>query len=232
MSARVVPAGLVALALVVAAATACSSSSSATRPSPSSSPVPSSLANTAAASTTSSAAGAVAATSSGSISPRSGGEPLASVGCGAIPTAQADLLLAEPISSVDITDPKIGEYPDHHFTCDAGMDIAIYPDDSAKTQYNTDVAAENVAPSPLPGIADLAVFTQSGLMVAGAGPMPDVYVHKGNATCEITTSGTITEYKIHDNSTGLSDGVTVGAAKAWSAKAAGLCGDVFTAIKA
>jgi hypothetical protein len=26
--------------------------------------------------------------------------------------------------------------------------------------------------------------------------MPDVYVHMGNATCEIKTSGTITDYKI------------------------------------
>jgi hypothetical protein len=69
-------------------------------------------------------------------------------------------------------------------------------------------------------------------MVAGAGPMPDVYVHMGNATCEIQTSGTITDYKIHDTSTGLSDGVTVAAAKAWSTKAAGLCHDAFTAIKA
>lgn len=111
------------------------------------------------------------------------------------------------------------------------MDIAVYPNDSAKTQYNTDVAAENVAPTPLPGIADIAVFTQSGLMVAGAGPMPDVYVHRGNATCEIMTSSTIKDYKIHDSSTALSDGVTVKAAKAWSTKAAGLCGDVFTALK-
>jgi hypothetical protein len=59
---------------------------------------------------------------------------LASVGCGAIPTAQANLLLTKPITSVDISDPKIGEYEDHHFSCDAGIDIAVYPDDNAKTQ--------------------------------------------------------------------------------------------------
>ena len=157
---------------------------------------------------------------------------MASVGCGAIPATQASLLLAQAISTVDISDPKIGEYEDHHFTCHAGMDIAVYPSDSAKVQYTSDLAAENATSTPLPGIADIAVFTQSGLMIAGAGPMTDVYVHMGNTTGEIKTSSTITDYNIHDTLNGLSDGVTVAAAATWSTKAAGLCEDVFMAIKA
>jgi hypothetical protein len=125
-----------------------------------------------------------------------------------------------------------GVYADHHFTCDAGMQIQIYPEDTGKAQYTSDLADENVAPTPLSGIADVAVFTQSGLIVNGAGPMPDVYVHKGAATCEIKTSSTVTDYNIKDTSNGLSDGVTLAAATAWSTKAAGLCADVFSAIKA
>jgi hypothetical protein len=66
--------------------------------------------------------------------------------------------------------------------------------------YTSDLADDNATPTTIAGIGDTAVFTQSGLVVAGVGPMPDVYVHQGAAT--------------------------------WAAQAAGLCTDIFTAIKA
>jgi hypothetical protein len=111
------------------------------------------------------------------------------------------------------------------------MQIDIYPQDSSKSDYTTDLGDENATPTPIPGIADTAVFTQSGLIVEGAGPMPDIYVHKGAATCEIKTSSTVSDYKI-PASDGLVPGVTTQAAATWAAQAAGLCTDIFTAIKA
>ena len=104
------------------------------------------------------------------------GEPLAPLGCGAIPIGQANALVTTPMTSVDYSPNNGTYYPDHHFRCDAGMQIEVYPRDSSKSDYTTDLGDENVAPTSLAGIADTAVFTQSGLIVQGAGPMPDVYV--------------------------------------------------------
>lgn len=160
------------------------------------------------------------------------GEPLAPIGCGAIPVAQANALITAPITAVDYSPKTGGYYPDHHFSCDAGMQIDVYPQDSTGSEENTDIADENATATPLPGIADTAAFTQSGLFVNGAGPMPDVYVHKGAATCEIKTSSTVSDYAIAASSDGFTSGVTTEAAAAWATQAAGLCTDIFTAIKA
>lgn len=160
------------------------------------------------------------------------GEPLAPIGCGAIPIAQANALISTPITKVDYSPNNGTYYPDHHFTCDAGMQIDVYPQDASKDEYTSDLADENAKATPIPGIADSAVFTQSGLIVQGAGPMPDVYVHKDAATCEIKTSSTVTDYKVPDISNGLIQGVSTQAAAAWAAESAGLCTAIFTAIKA
>jgi hypothetical protein len=166
------------------------------------------------------------------VSAASQGEPLAPIGCGAIPITQANALISTPITTVDYSPTSGGYYPDHHFTCDAGMQIQVFPQDSTKSDYTSDLADENSTPTPIPGIADTAVFTQSGLIVQGAGPMPDIYVHKGAATCEIQPSSTVSDYKIPLTSNGLSQGVSTPAAAAWAAEAAGLCTDIFTGIKA
>lgn len=172
-------------------------------------------------------------TSDGSdTSAASQGEPLAPIGCGAIPIAQANALISTPITKVDYSPNNGTYYADHHFTCDAGMQIDVYPQDTSKDEYTTDLAAENVPATPIPGVADIAVFTQSGLIVQGAGPMPDVYVHMDNATCEIKTSSTVTDYNVPVISNGLSQGVSTQVAAAWAAKSAGLCTAIFTAIKA
>lgn len=160
------------------------------------------------------------------------GEPLAPVGCGAITVAAANTLLAKPITTVTVADPQMGYYPDHHFVCDASLQITIYPQDSSKQQYSSDLADENVTPTTIPGVGDVTVFTQSGIFVQGAGPMPDVYVHQGAATCEIKTSSTVSDYNIPASGGTLSTGVTKSAAVTWATKAAGLCIDVFNAIKA
>jgi hypothetical protein len=165
------------------------------------------------------------------VSAASQGEPLAPLGCGAIPISQVNALVSAPITTVDFSPNNGTYYPDHHFSCDAGMEIDVYPQDSSKSDYTSDLADENATPTSLSGIADTAVFTQSGLMVQGAGPMPDIYVHKGAATCEIKTSSTVSDYKIPE-SDGLVPGVTTQAAATWAAQAAGLCADIFTAIKA
>ncbi len=172
-------------------------------------------------------------TSDGSdTSATSQGEPLAPIGCGAIPIAQANALISTPITKIDYSPDNGTYYADHHFTCDAGMQIDVYPQDTSKDEYTADLADENATATPIPGIADSAVFTQSGLIVQGAGPMPDVYVHKDNATCEIKTSSTVTDYNVPVISNGLSQGVSTQVATAWAAKAAGLCTVIFTAIKA
>lgn len=166
-----------------------------------------------------------------SASVASKGEPLAPLGCGAIPLSQANALISTPITTVDFSPDNGTYYADHHFSCDAGMQIDVYPQDSSKSEYTTDLHDQNVTPTAIPGIADTAVFTQSGLIVKGAGPMPDVYVHKGAATCEIKTSSTVSDYKIPATDDFVPM-VTTQAAATWSAQAAGLCTDIFTAIKA
>src|SRR5665213_3238533 len=120
-----------------------------------------------------------------SAAPASGeGEPLAPIGCGGITPAMVNDLVTTPVTSVTFSS-GFGVYPDHHFECDAGMQVDVYPQDSSKAQYTADLAAENVAPNPLPGVGDVAVYTLAPL--AG---MPDVYAHKGNVTCELEPSST------------------------------------------
>jgi hypothetical protein len=214
---------VIAVSLVGLALTACGSSTAKT--------AAQQTADASGAVVSSNAAGTTPAKAGAPSATASAGEPLAPLGCGAIPLSQANALITDSITTVDFSPNNGTYYPDHHFSCDAGMEIDIYPQDSSKGNYTTDLGDENATPTSIPGIADTAVFTQSGLIVQGAGPMPDVYVHKGNATCEIKTSSTVTDYKIAA-SDGLVPGVTTQAAATWAAQAAGLCTDIFTAIKA
>jgi hypothetical protein len=222
---KCVTVAVIAGSLVGIALTACGSSTAHNAPQVASTASGDAVSNSAAGSTANATpAGAPSATTSA-------GEPLAPLGCGAIPLSQVNALITTSITTVDFSPNNGTYYADHHFSCDAGMEIDIYPQDSSKSNYTTDLGDENVAPTSLPGIADTAVFTQSGVMVQGAGPMPDVYVHKGAATCEIKTSSTVSDYKI-PASDGLVPGVTTQAAATWATQAAGLCTDIFTAIKA
>ncbi|HEY3924576.1 MAG TPA: hypothetical protein VGL75_08435 [Acidothermaceae bacterium] len=221
--------GLVALNLA-----ACSSSSS-TKASTAGSGSPSTQATTSTPSTGATNAasapaqqGSVAATSAASAAPASGqGEPLAPIGCGGITPAMVNDLVTTPVTSITFSS-GFGVYPDHHFECDAGMQVDIYPQDSNKAQYTADLAAENAAPNPLSGVGDVAVYT-----LAPFAGMPDVYAHKGTVTCELKPSSTVSDYKITvDPSSALAGIATKDAQAAWATKAAGLCTGVFTALKA
>src|SRR5665213_1854373 len=178
--------GLVALNLA-----ACSSSGS-TKASTAGSGSPSTQATTSSAATAATNAaspagqdGNATATSAASAAPASGqGEPLAPIGCGGITPAMVNDLVTTPVTSITFSS-GFGVYPDHHFECDAGLQVDVYPQDSNKAQYTADLAAENVAPNPLPGVGDVAVYTLAPL--AG---MPDVYAHQGNVTCELEPSST------------------------------------------
>jgi len=167
------------------------------------------------------ASGAPAAAASGQ------GEPLAPIGCGGITTAMVNALVTTPVTSVTFSS-GFGVYPDHHFECDAGMRVDVYPQDSNKGQYNADLTAENAPPNPLSGVGDVAVYTLATLE-----GMPDIYAHKGNVTCEILPSSTVTDYKVTvDPNSAFGGGITKDSAAAWATKAAGLCTGVFTALKA
>jgi hypothetical protein len=221
--------GLVALNLA-----ACSSSGS-TKASTAASGSPSTQATTSSAATAATNAASapaqqasVAATSAASAAPPSGqGEPLAPIGCSGITAAMVNDLVTTPVTSVTFSS-GFGVYPDHHFECDAGMEVDIYPQDSNKAQYTADLAAENVTPSPLSGVGDVAAYT-----LAPFAGMPDVYAHKGTVTCELKPSSTVSDYKITvDPSSALEGIATKDAQAAWATKAAGLCAGVFTALKA
>jgi hypothetical protein len=136
-------------------------------------------------------------------------------------------LVTTPVTSITYSS-GFGVYPDHHFECDAGMQVTVYPQDSDKAQYTADLAAENVAPNPISGVGDVAVYT-----LAPFAGMPDVYAHKGTVTCELKPSSTVSDYKITvDPSSALAGIATKDAQAAWATKAAGLCTGVFTALKA
>jgi hypothetical protein len=155
------------------------------------------------------------------------GEPLAPIGCGGITPAMVNDLVTTPVTSITYSS-GFGVYPDHHFECDAGMRINVYPQDSGKSQYTADLTAENVAPNPLSGVGDVAVYTLAAL--AG---MPDIYAHKGTVTCEILPSSTVTDYKVTvDPNSAFGGMITKDAGAAWATKAAGLCTAIFTALKA
>jgi hypothetical protein len=227
--------GLVALNLA-----ACSSSSSA-KASAAGSGSPSTQATTsAAAEATNSAPPPAGANSSASAAPAapatpaavapaaaSGeGEPLAPIGCGGITPAMVNALVTTPVTSIT-ADAGFGVYADHHFECDAGMQVDVYPQDSDKAQYTADLAAENAAPNPISGVGDVAVYT-----LAPFAGMPDVYAHKGTVTCELKPSSTVSDYKITVDPSSLTGIATKDAQAAWATKAAGLCTGVFTALKA
>jgi hypothetical protein len=216
--------GLVAINLA-----ACSSSGSA-KASATGNGSPSTQATTSNASTAATNAasppaqnGSAAATSVAAASGQ--GEPLAPIGCGGITPAMVNDLVTTPVTSITFSS-GFGIYPDHHFECDAGMRVAIYPQDSDKSQYNADLTAENAPPNPISGVGDVAVYT-----LAALGGMPDIYAHKGTVTCELLPSSTVTDYKIAVDST-LAGTITKEAGAAWAMKAAGLCTAVFTALKA
>ncbi len=154
------------------------------------------------------------------------GEPLAPIGCGGITVAMVNDLVTTPVTSITHSS-GFGVYPDHHFECDAGMQVDIYPQDSTKAQYTADLAAENVPANPLSGVGDVAVYT-----LAPFSGMPDVYAHKGNVTCELKPSSTVSDYKITVDPSSLTGIATKDAQAAWATKAAGLCTGVFTALKA
>jgi len=221
--------GLVALNLA-----ACSSSGS-TKASTAGSGSPSTQATTSSAATAATNAaspagqdGNATATSAASAAPASGqGEPLAPIGCGGITPAMVNDLVTTPVTSITFSS-GFGVYPDHHFECDAGLQVDVYPQDSNKAQYTADLAAENVAPNPISGVGDVAVYT-----LAPFAGMPDVYAHKGTVTCELKPSSTVSDYKITvDPSSAFAGIATKDAQAAWATKAAGLCTGVFTALKA
>jgi hypothetical protein len=171
--------------------------------------------------------GSAAATSAASAAPASGaGEPLAPIGCGGITPAMVNDLVTTPVTSITFSS-GLGIYPDHHFECDAGMQVDIYPQDSSKAQYAADLAAENAAANPLSGVGDVAVYT-----LAPFAGMPDIYAHKGTVTCELKPSSTVSDYKITVDPSSLTGIATKDAQAAWATKAAGLCTGVFTALKA
>lgn len=185
-----------------------------------------SVAATSAASAAPAASGA-AAPSGAPVAVASGeGEPLAPIGCGGITTAMVNDLVTTPVTSITFSS-GFGIYPDHHFECDAGMRVAVYPKDSDKSEYTSDLASENAPPNPIPGVGDVAVYTLATL--AG---MPDIYAHKGTVTCEILPSSTVTDYKVAVDPNSVFGGITKEAGAAWATKAAGLCTAIFTALKA
>jgi hypothetical protein len=170
--------------------------------------------------------GSAAATSVASAAASNQGEPLAPIGCGGITPAMVNDLVTTPVTSITYSS-GLGIYPDHHFECDAGMQVDVYPQDSDKAQYAADLAAENAAANPLSGVGDVAVYT-----LAPFAGMPDVYAHKGTVTCELKPSSTVTDYKITVDPSSLAGIPTEAAQAAWATKAAGLCTAIFTALKA
>jgi hypothetical protein len=221
--------GLVALNLAACSSSGSAKTSAAGNGSPSTQATTSN-ASTAATNATSPPAqnGSVAATAAASAAPASGdGEPLAPIGCGGITPAMVNDLVTTPVTSITYSS-GLGVYPDHHFNCDAGMQVDVYPQDSDKAQYTADLAAENAAPNPISGVGDVAVYTLAPL--AG---MPDIYAHKGTVTCELKPSSTVTDYKVAiDPSSAFGGTITKDAGAAWATKAAGLCTAIFTALKA
>ena len=218
--------GLVALNLAACSSSGSAKASAAGNGSPSTQATTSN-ASTAATNATSPPAqnGSASATSAAAAS--GDGEPLAPIGCGGITPAMVNDLVTTPVTSITFSS-GFGVYPDHHFECDAGMQIDVFPQDSDKAQYTADLAAENAAPNPLSGVGDVAVYTLAPL--AG---MPDIYAHKGTVTCELKPSSTVTDYKITvDPSSAFAGIATKDAQAAWATKAAGLCTAIFTALKA
>jgi hypothetical protein len=221
--------GLVALNLAACSSSGSAKASAAGNGSPSTQATTSN-ASTAATNATSPPAqnGSAPAAPAAAAAPASGdGEPLAPIGCGGITPAMVNDLVTTPVTSITYSS-GLGVYPDHHFNCDAGMQVDVFPQDSDKAQYTADLAAENAAPNAISGVGDVAVYTLAPL--AG---MPDIYAHKGTVTCELKPSSTVTDYKVAiDPSSAFGGTITKDAGAAWATKAAGLCTAIFTALKA
>jgi hypothetical protein len=200
------------VSLVALNLAACSSSGS-TKASTAGSGSPSTQATTSSAATAatnaSSPAGQNGSATAASAAPASGqGEPLAPIGCGGITPAMVNDLVTTPVTSITFSS-GFGVYADHHFECDAGMQVDVYPQDSNKAQYTADLAAENAAPNPISGVGDVAVYTLAPL--AG---MPDVYAHKGTVTCELKPSSTVSDYKITVDPSSALEGIATKDAQA------------------
>jgi hypothetical protein len=200
------------VSLVALNLAACSSSGP-TKASTAGSGSPSTQATTSSAATAatnaSSPAGQNGSATAASAAPASGqGEPLAPIGCGGITPAMVNDLVTTPVTSITFSS-GFGVYADHHFECDAGMQVDVYPQDSNKAQYTADLAAENAAPNPISGVGDVAVYTLAPL--AG---MPDVYAHKGTVTCELKPSSTVSDYKITVDPSSALEGIATKDAQA------------------
>ena len=146
--------------------------------------------------------------------------------CSAITTADAQATVQLPIDSIGF-DPN-NQDPDGIFACtidpaDQAVTVTVEPEDVAMANYESDVAAENVPATALPGIGDIAVWTQ-----VSNGP-PDFYAHKGHVTCEVKTNDTQILSLAYDPSVG-DGGVTAASAAAYAIKLGTLCKDVFAAI--
>ncbi len=146
--------------------------------------------------------------------------------CSAITVADAQATVQLPIDAIGF-DPN-NQDPDGIFACtidaaDHAVTVTVEPEDVAMANYESDVAAENVPATPLPGVGDIAVWTQ-----VSNGP-PDFYAHKGHVTCEVKTNDTQVLNLAYDPSVG-DGGVTAASAAAYATKLGTLCKDVFAAI--
>jgi hypothetical protein len=147
--------------------------------------------------------------------------------CSAITIADAQATVQPAIDSIGF-DPD-NQDPAGIFTCtidaaDQAVTVTVEPEDVAMANYESDVAAENVPAVPsLPGVGDVAVFTQV------PNNPPDVYAHKGHVTCEVKTSDTQVLNLTYDP-TVIDGGVTAASAAAYAVKLGALCADVFAAI--
>ncbi len=147
--------------------------------------------------------------------------------CSAITLADAQATVQPAIDAIGF-DPD-NQDPDGIFTCtidaaDQAVTVTVEPEDVAMANYESDVAAENVPAVPsLPGVGDVAVWTQV------PNNPPDVYAHKGHATCEVKTGNTQVLNITYDP-TVVDGGVTAASAAAYAVKLGALCKDVFAAI--
>lgn len=101
--------------------------------------------------------------------------------------------------------------------------VTVEPEDVAMANYESDVAAENVPATPLPGVGDIAVWTQV------PNNPPDFYAHEGHATCEVKAGNTQALNLTYDP-TVADGGVSAASAAAYAVKLGALCTDVFAAI--
>ena len=146
--------------------------------------------------------------------------------CSAITIADARATVQLAIDAIGF-DPN-NQDPDGIFACtidaaDQAVTVTVEPEDVAMANYQSDVTAENVPATPLPGVGDVAVWTQV------ANNPPDLYAHKGRVTCEVKTNDTVVLNLTYDPSVG-DGGVTAASAAAYAVKLGALCTDVFAAI--